>query len=56
MSNYKVVFLIALFYAFFETAYFGWNAIPQSPEEVICDGIAFAILAMGFMTKAQEAA
>ena len=30
-------------YAVRETDFFGWNLTPQSPEELICDGIALIL-------------
>jgi hypothetical protein len=36
-----------------ENAHFGWNRWPQSPEELICDGIVLTMMAMSVqkMTK-----
>lgn len=31
-----------------ETAHYGWNALPQSDAELICDGIAFLIFALAW--------
>lgn len=36
--------LLALLYAFGETAYFGFHLLPQSGIELACDGIALALL------------
>jgi hypothetical protein len=30
-----------------ETAYFGWNFAPKSDAEIVCDGLAILILALG---------
>lgn len=49
MKKYEIiwpVFLIACLFGILETAHFGWNLKPGSGEEMICDGIAFLILAM----------
>lgn len=35
---------MAVAYGWGETAYFGWNLIPKSGEEVACDGIALLLL------------
>ncbi len=43
--NWPVLF-VGLFFWYEETKYFGWNALPGSPAEVICDGIALLILAL----------
>lgn len=40
-----IVFLAGLFFWYIETRYFGWNALPGSDAEVICDGIAIMIQA-----------
>lgn len=40
------VFSIGATFALFESAYFGWNRWPHSDAEIICDGIAFIIIAM----------
>ena len=39
MSNRLCVLFFAVMFWLLETRYFGWNWSPQSPEEVICDGI-----------------
>jgi len=43
------IFLLSLLFWYSETKYFGWNALPQSPEEVICDGIAILIGALSLV-------
>jgi hypothetical protein len=45
------VFGIGIAYWLLETKNFGWNWSPQSPEEIICDGIVAAIMAMAFIGK-----
>lgn len=41
------IMLLGLFFAWSETAYFGWNLMPRSAAETICDGIALLIMALG---------
>ena len=43
---------VILFYAgaifnFLETWYFGWNRKPLTPEEMICDWVAFCVMLGG---------
>lgn len=50
MKSFKIsVVLIAIgfFFNLIETAYFGWNIKPQSPEEMICDYIAIGLMGAG---------
>ena len=37
--------IIAGWFWLLENAYFGWNFLPKSPEEVICDGLVLLTLA-----------
>lgn len=46
--NLYVLFL-GLGFGLIETAHFGWNALPQSDAEVVCDGIAMLITALAFV-------
>jgi len=41
--------ILALFYAVFETAHFGWNLAPKSDAEMICDGIAVLVYALAYL-------
>ena len=45
------IWVLAVIFGLAETAYFGWNFSPKSPEEMICDGITLVLLAMSFMSK-----
>ena len=38
--------LLALCWYVHMNDYFGWNRLPQSPEECLCDGVLFLILAL----------
>lgn len=40
----------AVLYSIVETKFFGWNLLPQTPEELICDGIAICIASIGGAT------
>jgi len=46
--------LMAVMFVCSETTYFGNNFFPQSPEECICDGIVFILLAIGLSLTAKE--
>lgn len=54
MKPWVGVWGLAVFFGFWETAHFGWNAKPLSDAEVICDGITLLILALSFITYAIE--
>lgn len=45
--NWVRVWASAVFF-YSENSYFGWNRLPQSTEELICDGIVLLILALSF--------
>lgn len=51
MFNLYLLFLAGYFF-YQENEYFGWNIHPQSPEELICDGICFVLFAIMFATLA----
>lgn len=38
--------IIAILFFIGQNNYFGWNARPQSPEELICDGIVLVLVAL----------
>lgn len=42
---------MAIGFGWAETAYFGWNFLPQSPEEVIADGITLLLAALAVLRK-----
>ena len=46
--NVKIL-ILAIIFGVTETAFFGWNSLPESPAEVVCDGITMLILALAFM-------
>lgn len=46
-----IIWLVGMFFWWEETAYFGWNMLPQSPAEVICDGIAALIFALACLKR-----
>lgn len=39
----SAILLLALSFWFIETNYFGWNFLPSSPEELICDGLVLVM-------------
>ena len=39
-----MMLILAVTFWWQETAYFGWNFRPESPEELICDGIVSLML------------
>lgn len=45
--NGPILFMAIVFWLG-ETSYFGWNWGPKSDAEMICDGIAFLLLALAF--------
>jgi len=45
------ILAIAVIYGFWQTAFFGWNALPSSDAEIVCDGITVLILALAFRGK-----
>lgn len=52
MKSFKisvVLIVIGFFFNLIETAYFGWNIKPQSPEEMICDYIALGLTGAGWI-------
>lgn len=51
MSNSAWILVLATIYWFIETEYFGWNIAPQSPHEVIADGIVVLLCAMSMMAR-----
>lgn len=36
-------FLIAVFFFWLQNEFFGWNGFPQTPEELICDGVTILL-------------
>ena len=48
------IFLSAMLFGLAETAYFGWNWLPKSGAEVICDGITLVIFALSFVAKKES--
>jgi hypothetical protein len=59
-SSYEVNwwrFFVSQFFWLTETAYFGWNALPGSEAELICDGIVCVLVALSIKrTSAGKAA
>lgn len=48
--NLPILFM-AVWFFITENAYFGWNARPQSADELICDGITMVLLALSLRTR-----
>lgn len=48
--NFRIYILAAAF-GLIETAYFGWNPTPMSPQELICDGITLALFALAIIAR-----
>jgi hypothetical protein len=55
MINWRV-FFAGQFFWLLETAHFGWNFLPSSDAEIICDGIAVLITALSFVTARAKGA
>ena len=51
MNTY--ILFIAISYFALETSYFGWDMTPKTDGEMICDGIAFLILALAFLAPSK---
>lgn len=51
MSRRALLYFIAIWFWMTETQYFGWNLMPKSDAEVICDGIALVLLAIAIASK-----
>lgn len=52
MKTYLIGFFLMVggsIFSIIETWYFGWNLIPQSTAEVICDMICFFSIMLGFL-------
>lgn len=49
-----MLWFFAIAWWFFETRYFGWNATAGSPEEMICDGIVFVLVALALVDHRAE--
>lgn len=41
------IIVIAMIFVLFESWYFGWNKLPESLPEAICDGIALMMCGYG---------
>lgn len=44
--NFGII-ILGIYFWFLETSYFGWNFRASSEAEIICDGIAILIVALG---------
>jgi xanthine/uracil/vitamin C permease (AzgA family) len=44
-----VIILVGVLFIGIETHYFGYNMIPQSAAEAICDGIGLLIIIIGIV-------
>lgn len=49
MSFYRSLVLVGLIFWIAETAYFGWNKTPQSPQEQIADYISIIMVFWGIV-------
>lgn len=54
LMNAFILFAIATFYAWWSSRFFGHNVVPQSPTEVVTDGIVLIICALGLVARAVE--
>ena len=45
------IWLISIAFGLIETAHFGWNTVPITDAEVICDGITALIFALAFVKR-----
>lgn len=54
MKASVIIWALALFYAFWETAHFGWNMIVKTDAEMVCDGLALLLFSLACATGAIE--
>lgn len=54
MKPSVVIWALAVFYGFWETAHFGWRVQPLTDAETVCDGIALILFALACATSAIE--
>ena len=54
MKAFHFALIIAIWWWLTETAYFGWNATPQSSAELIADGVALLMLLVSLLIRAVE--
>jgi hypothetical protein len=45
------LFIVAAAFGLIETAHFGWNMLPQSDPELICDGITLVLYGLAFVAR-----
>lgn len=55
MSARFAIFACALAFGLGETHHFGWNAVPMSDAELICDGITLVLGCMGLLVPRANA-
>ena len=51
MSKSAWLLVLALIFFVHENNYFGWNRLPQSPEELLADGIVVLLVAMSVLGR-----
>jgi len=49
------ILFISIIFWLLETSYFGWNWSPQSPSEVVCDGIVAILVSLAVIADKLEA-
>ena len=54
MSDRSILIIIAVIFAWIETAYYGYNFWPSSDAELICDGIALILFALAIVVPADR--
>lgn len=42
---------LGLIFGLLQTAHFGWHLLPQTPAEVICDGLTLLLLALSLRRR-----
>lgn len=43
------ILICAVGFFFMENNYFGWNALPKSSAELICDGLVLVLFSLSFL-------
>ena len=49
--KFWTIFLFALFFAWEQNSYFGWNMTPKSDAELMADGITLLLLALSILAR-----
>lgn len=45
------ILILGITFLIRQNQYFGWNSLPKSDAELICDGITLIIFSLAFISK-----